>query len=90
MFLHEIIFSYSLTAIQILDFGYVKCTPDFAFIHSFLGIVFGQDVRRGMGKKLPKKCGISMSLPFLIGYIAHSAMSISQRIKGWSVKSRYI
>ena len=55
MFLHEIIFSYSLTAIQILDFGYVKCTPDFAFIHSFLGIVFGQDVRRGMGKKLPKK-----------------------------------
>ena len=46
---------YSLMETQNLTFGYIKCTPYVAFTSSFLDIVFGQYVRREMGKKLPPK-----------------------------------
>ena len=55
VFLHDIIFSYSLTATQTLSFGYIKWTPYVAFTDSFLYIVFGQYARQGMGKKTATK-----------------------------------
>ena len=35
--------------------GYIKCTPYVYFTSSFIDIVFGQYVRRGMKEKLPPK-----------------------------------
>ena len=61
--LHDITFSCSLTDIQNLTFGCIKCTPYVAFTGSFLDIVFCQHVRRGMGKKFHQKCVISLSSP---------------------------
>ena len=37
---------------QTLTFGYIKWNPDVAFTGSFLDIVFGRYVRRGMDKKM--------------------------------------
>ena len=51
IFLHNIIFYYSLTDTKTLTFGYIKWIPDAAFTGSFLDIVFGKYVRRGVGKK---------------------------------------
>ena len=51
IFLHDIIFYYSLAATQTLNFGYINWTPDFPFTVSFIDIIFGQYVRQGMGKK---------------------------------------
>ena len=48
-------FFYSLTTTQTPNFGYIKWTPDVALTGSFLDIVFGQYVRRGMGEKTATK-----------------------------------
>ena len=53
IYFHDIIFPFSLTATRALTFGYIKWTPDIAFTDSFLDIVFGQYLRKEMGKKLP-------------------------------------
>ena len=48
-------FSYSLTSTRTLSFGYIKWTHNVALTGSFLGILFGQYVRRGMGRNPPPK-----------------------------------
>ena len=55
MLFYDIIFSYSLTSTRTLTFGYKKWTPDVALIGYFLGVVFGQYFRQGMGKKTATK-----------------------------------
>ena len=48
-------FSWYLSVNQTLTFGYIKWAPDDAPTGSFLDVVFGLYVRRGMGEKLPPK-----------------------------------
>ena len=45
----------SLTATQTLTFGYIEWIPEIAFTGSYLDIVFGQYVRRSMGRKSATK-----------------------------------
>ena len=47
--------SYSLTSTQTPTIGCIKWTPDADLTGSFLDIVFGPYVRRGMGSKSATK-----------------------------------
>ena len=51
MLFHDTIFSYYLNATQILNFRYIKWTPDVSFTVSFLDIVFGQYFSQGVSEK---------------------------------------
>ena len=88
---HDMLFSYSLTATWTLNFGCIKWTPDVAFTGSFIDIVFGQYFRQGMGKKTAtKNVEWFRHRQFLLGNLTHGIMSISWKMRGWSVKSRYL
>ena len=78
MFSHDIIFYYHLTATQTLTFGYIKWNLYVAFNDSFLDIMFGQYVRRGMGKiSTTKNTEYVCLYQFSLKNIAHGVMSVS-------------
>ena len=63
MFLHDIIFSYYLTATQTITFGYIKCNPAVSFIGIYLpcNIICIVCQERDRQKNFHQKCGISLS-----------------------------
>ena len=87
---HDIIFYYSLTVTQTLTFGHIKWTLDDTLTCSFLDIVFGQYFRQGLGKIIHQKWKMSPSSPVFLGNLGHGVMSISWKMRGWGVKSRYV
>ena len=88
---HDIIFSYSLTDTRTLTFGYIKWTPDVAFTGSFLDIVFDQCFRQKNGPKIATKNSEWVCHRiFLLVNLAHGVISVSWKMRCWSVKSRYL
>ena len=78
MFLIDIIFYYSLTAIQTITVLYIKWIPYVSFTGGFLDIVIGRYFRQGMGKKTAtEKAECVYHFKFSLDNLANDVMPVS-------------
>ena len=83
-------FCYSLTATRIPTFRYINWTPDVALTGSFLDIVFGQYQARDGRKNCHQKRGMSSSSPVFARQSRPWCHVGFVKMRGWSMKSRYL
>ena len=88
--IHDIIFSRYLTATWTITFGYIKCTLIAAFDGSFLILWLVIISDRKWAKNATKNTKWVCHCKFLIRNIAHCIMSVSWKMRGWSMKSKYL